>query len=69
MRKYTKQEVEASGYDSGITLAIWFSVIPSKLIVPPNMAAYKYEWIKACNRGFNDRRAYYAKVMMENEQI
>lgn len=55
MKTYTKQEIEAKGYDSGVTLAIWFRELPPSLVVPLQCREYAYEYLEALKRGFREK--------------
>lgn len=56
MTKPNQAEAMASGYDSGISLAVWFPCLPTKIKVPLRYEPYREEYLEELNRGFRDRR-------------
>jgi len=63
--KKNRQEVRQAGYDHGATIAVWFSIFPSKLIVPVNCSEYADDWIEACRTGYDVKRGLYNKSIKE----
>lgn len=56
MRLYNLAEITAKGFDSGLTLAVWFSELPERIPIPRNCERYHAEYREAVISGFNHHR-------------
>jgi len=65
---YTRYETRKKGYDSGLTLAIWFPVLPETLLIPHMCKEYSSDYITFLKKGFNDKRKRMAEAEKEKHE-
>lgn len=68
MRRYNKSEVRAKGYDSGVTLAVWFRELPDVIPVPTYCVEYSIEYQEEVKRGFAEKRRQLEKIIEDKKK-